>query len=85
MNDPLVDEVELLEANIQYAHVCFPGGRESTMSTKHLAPDMHSMDPTREANLEPTHDKALPEVSSKVHRRRKPRARCDDPPELQEA
>ena len=37
-NDPLVDEVHLLEANTQYAHIRFPGGRESTVSTKHLAP-----------------------------------------------
>ena len=36
--DPLVDEVELLEANHQYAHVRFPDGRESTVSTHHLAP-----------------------------------------------
>ena len=36
--DPLVDEVDLLDANTQYAHIRFPGGRESTVSTKHLAP-----------------------------------------------
>ncbi len=37
-HDPLVDEVELLEANSHYAHVRFPDGRESTVSTHHLAP-----------------------------------------------
>ncbi len=37
-HDPLVDEVELLEANSHYAHVRFPDGRESTVSTRHLAP-----------------------------------------------
>ena len=37
-NDPLVDEVELVEANPQYAHVRFPDGRESTVSVKDLAP-----------------------------------------------
>jgi hypothetical protein len=34
----LVDEVDLLEANPQYAHVRFPDGRENTESIKHLAP-----------------------------------------------
>ena len=36
--DPLVDEVELLEANPNYAHVRYPDGRETTVSIKHLAP-----------------------------------------------
>ena len=36
--DPLVDEVNLLEANPQYAHVQFPDGRPDTVSIKHLAP-----------------------------------------------
>ncbi|XP_033114042.1 uncharacterized protein LOC117114484 [Anneissia japonica] len=36
--DPLVDEVELLHANPQYAHVRFQDGRESTVSLRHLAP-----------------------------------------------
>ena len=36
--EPLVDEVELLEANPQYAHVRFPDGRETTVSVKDLAP-----------------------------------------------
>ncbi|XP_048583013.1 uncharacterized protein LOC125561953 [Nematostella vectensis] len=36
--DPLVDEVELLQANPHYAHVRYPDGRETTVSTKHLAP-----------------------------------------------
>ncbi|KAI3378313.1 hypothetical protein SNEBB_002032 [Seison nebaliae] len=37
-NDPLVDEVELLQANPQYAHVRYPDGRETTVSIRHLAP-----------------------------------------------
>jgi transposase InsO family protein len=37
-HEPFVDEVELLDANHQYAHVRFPDGRESTVSTRHLAP-----------------------------------------------
>ena len=36
--EPLVDEVHLIEANSQYAHVRFPSGRETTISLKHLAP-----------------------------------------------
>ncbi|KFD58912.1 hypothetical protein M514_00075 [Trichuris suis] len=35
--DPLVEEVELLEANPQYAYVRLPDGRESTVSLRHLA------------------------------------------------
>ena len=40
--EPLVDEVELLEANHQYAHIRFSDGRESTVSTQHLAPSGES-------------------------------------------
>ena len=36
--EPLVDEVELLRANSNYAHIHYPDGRETTVSTKHLAP-----------------------------------------------
>ena len=36
--EPLVDEVQLLEANPQYAHVQFRDGRESTVSLRDLAP-----------------------------------------------
>ena len=35
---PLVEEVELLECNPQYAHVRYHDGRESTVATRHLAP-----------------------------------------------
>lgn len=37
-NDPLVEEVELIEANPEYAYVRLPDGRETTVSTRHLAP-----------------------------------------------
>ena len=37
-HDPLVDEVELVEANPHYAHVRTEDGRETTVSVKHLAP-----------------------------------------------
>ena len=36
--DPLMDEVELLQASPHYAHVRYPDGREMTVATKHLAP-----------------------------------------------
>ena len=36
--EPLTDEVELLEANPQCAHVRLPDGRETTVSVKQLAP-----------------------------------------------
>ena len=61
-NDPLVDEVELLEANTQYAHVRFPGGRESTVSTKHLAPSAPPLEPPPEPSLVPTEGDQSPEV-----------------------
>ncbi|XP_064078654.1 uncharacterized protein LOC135196118 [Macrobrachium nipponense] len=37
-NDPLVDEVEIVEANPEYAHVKLPDGRVTTVSLRHLAP-----------------------------------------------
>ena len=37
-HDPLVDEVELLQANPHYAHVRYPDGRETTVAIKQLAP-----------------------------------------------
>jgi len=37
-NDPLCDEVLLLEANPSYAHIRYPNGREDTVSTSDLAP-----------------------------------------------
>lgn len=36
--DPLVEEVDLVHANPQYALVHFPDGREDTFSTRDLAP-----------------------------------------------
>ncbi|XP_046862179.1 uncharacterized protein LOC124455579 [Xenia sp. Carnegie-2017] len=37
-NDPLVDQVELKEANPTYAHIKYLDGRESTVSLRDLAP-----------------------------------------------
>ncbi|XP_055874670.1 uncharacterized protein LOC129924424 [Biomphalaria glabrata] len=36
--DPLVQEVELISCNPQYAHIRFPNGREETVSLRQLAP-----------------------------------------------
>ncbi|KAA3675886.1 uncharacterized protein DEA37_0003823 [Paragonimus westermani] len=36
--DPVVEEVELLDCNPQYAQVRLPNGKEETVSVKHLAP-----------------------------------------------
>ena len=36
--DPLVEEVEVLDVNPQYAHVKLPSGNESTVSIRDLAP-----------------------------------------------
>ena len=43
-NEPLVDEVELAEANLHYVHVKFPDGRKTTVSTKQLAPTSNTTD-----------------------------------------
>ena len=37
-DDPLVDKVELLQANPQYAHIWYVDGQETTVSIRHLAP-----------------------------------------------
>ncbi|XP_069984643.1 uncharacterized protein [Penaeus vannamei] len=36
--EPLVDEVELIQANPQYAHIRYPDGKEDPVSVRHLAP-----------------------------------------------
>ena len=39
--DPLVEKADVLQANPHYAHIRYPDGRETTVSTKHLAPYGH--------------------------------------------
>ena len=58
-SEPLIDEVELLEANLQYAHVCLPDRREITVSLRHLAP-LGDVSPTMEER------KSVPQSSSEV-------------------
>ncbi len=43
--EPLVEKVELLQANPHYAHVRYLDGRETTVATKHLAPKGHEGSP----------------------------------------
>ena len=54
--DPLVEEVELLQANPHYAHVRYHDGRETTVSVRHLAPQGQpntSLRPERQAECQP--------------------------------
>ena len=39
--DPLVEKVDVLQVNPHYAHIRYPDGRETTVSTKHLGPSGH--------------------------------------------
>ena len=48
--DPLTEEVHLIEANPQYAHVRYPDGKEDTVALKHLAPKPTSNDEILETN-----------------------------------
>lgn len=60
--DPLVDEVELLHSNTDYAHVKLPDGRETTVSTKHLAPyGLFSDDVTGDENNIDSNPKIIPQ------------------------
>ena len=51
--EPLVDQVHLLEANPQYAHIRYPNGRESTVSLRHLAP-VSTFEPNEHCPIQPT-------------------------------
>ena len=56
MMEPLVDEVELLEANPSYAHIRYPDVSNMTVSTKHLAPCGGPMDwSLPQVSLQPGH------------------------------
>ncbi|GAA47826.1 hypothetical protein CLF_100847 [Clonorchis sinensis] len=53
--EPVVEEVELINCNPHYAHVRFPGGKEGTVSVRHLAPSgdrTHVNDFTRTSSSE---------------------------------
>eukprot|EP00795_Rhopilema_esculentum_P010965 gene10965-19801_t len=59
--DPLVDEVELIEANPRYAHIRFQDGREDTVSLKHLAPQGNTKS---ECQYEPKAQDTKPETQN---------------------
>ena len=63
--EPLVDEVELVEANPQYAHIRYPNGRESTVSIRQLAPTREGT--TTEHLLEPI-DEHSTELAGELER-----------------
>ena len=65
--EPLVDEVQLIEANPQYAFIRYPDGRESTVSIKDLAPTGEVRELSEEVpdapqvmNLDGEHGEATP-------------------------
>ena len=64
--DPLVDEVELLQANPHYAHVRYPDGRETTEATKQLAPRGQEMSHSP-SQPEPGLNPDLPQESTGEH------------------
>lgn len=49
--EPIVQEVELIEANPDYAHVRFPDGRETSVSIRHLAPKGETMESPRRGDV----------------------------------
>ncbi|KAL7644264.1 UNVERIFIED_CONTAM: hypothetical protein RMT77_005091 [Armadillidium vulgare] len=57
-DDPLVEEVQLLEANPQFAHVRFPNGREDTVSIRDLAPAPAPAPAPESASLRNSSDKS---------------------------
>lgn len=65
--EPLVEEVELLEANPEYAFIRHQNGRESTVSLKHLAPrgdtSLTTQDPVSLKHLAPGGDTSLTTIN----------------------
>lgn len=65
--EPLVDEVELLECNPQYAHVRLPDGKETTVALRHLAPagsnDVQNKSVVVEETAEPSTATDLPDAA----------------------
>ena len=70
--EPLVDEVELLHANPNYAHIRHSDGRESTVSARDLAPignlpDESGDRPNSSAEVQPSNDTDIEENSGESH------------------
>jgi len=52
-NDPLVDQVELKEANPTYAHIGYTDGRKSSVSLRDLAPCPRVSEPKEPLQTQP--------------------------------
>ncbi|XP_065642020.1 uncharacterized protein LOC136073774 [Hydra vulgaris] len=57
--EPLVDEVQLIDANPQYAHIKYPDGRETTVSLRHLAPTSSAPIIDQTNDIEPSPENAF--------------------------
>ncbi|KAF2898410.1 hypothetical protein ILUMI_07765 [Ignelater luminosus] len=66
--DPLVQEVSHIEGNHEYAHIRFPDGRETTVSTRNLASlpsiDKNGSDPIEMPPLSHEQDYTLSDPTS---------------------
>ena len=71
----LVDEVDLLDANPNFAHIRFPDGRESTVSTTDLAlcPRITASEPSSEV----TNDLPATGTTAEVENAQKPLEQTD--------
>ena len=49
--EPLVDEADVLQVNPHYAHIRYPDGRETTVSTRNLAPRAQAVEVPSEPPL----------------------------------
>ena len=63
--DPLVEEVELLETNPNYAHIRLSNGKETTVSLKHLSPSSNPLLPGNITSPESSDGSPLDSLSEK--------------------
>ena len=73
-DEPLVDEVDLLDANPSFAHIRFPDGRESTVTTTDLAPCPRTT--AIEPSSELTNDLPAINTTAEVENAQKPLEQC---------
>lgn len=64
--EPLVQEVELIEANPEYAHVKLPDGRETSVSLRHLAPRGDSTSTLDTMNFTPMESSQYPCLTENI-------------------
>ena len=78
--ESLVEKVELIEANPQYAHVRFPSGREDTVSIRHLAPMGNEYDNMEMSESQvPAEQPTMPEERAEVTNKAAPQVQHDVP------